>query len=420
MDLLNRKYNKGTNLREVFRKNPDLKKALASKLAKNFDINDFLNHFVEYNEQAVKELTELELTQQNFPKEANWKEVLWVLKGQNKLDFREWIDIAVNRHYITGEDIPDKLNDFISSDRDYVMFAKEWKQLLNIRVELLETPNEWFERKGKAKELASLLEKNYDSNYIASRLVASDVLEHPHNPVPSAFREASHEAGLPEKATLNNSRYKITTTLTVPFLDFAHFLTALFNNNKTQVDNLLSLSTKELNEVYLLPHTLTFTGVNVVITDTIAEWEERNSMLSNPERAVSVLAQRIETNFDPIIVGEMLSTREMLEQPQNTCLLKVQEKLEEEQFPKQATAYNVDFDAKADMLLPATTTAEKIIELFNNDYEAINNFVYLPADIFNQFWKFPVFINTLDFFISLKQTAEEWTKENQGEELDEL
>lgn len=417
--IVKHKLNKGTNVAEVFKKKPELQKKLAKKLSKSFDINDFLAYFLENRSDDVKELVEEELHQHRFPEEAEWDTVLWSLSGRNRVEFTKWLDIAVQKHYINGEDIADKLDDFIRSDRDYKMFAAEWRQLLNIDVKLLENVSEWYERQGKVKELAKILSTNFDPDYIGLRLASPELLEATFNPVSDVFRNEAEQLGFPKEATTINTRFKVIPTMAVDFEEFANYLTGILREKDGQVDNLLRINNRQINEVYLSHLTISYLAIRVTILDTLEEWEERNQILSDNSRAKKLLSEMIERMFDPILLGEEFSTVEMLDQPQNICERKVQEKLHEENFPKQATAYNVDFDASAKSALPYTEVAEHLIEASGNNFEAINNMMHANQERFNFFWKLPQFMRILDFDITLNQTKEDWLSENADRLADE-
>lgn len=408
-----RKFNKNLAVSQFLKDNSKIREELGAKLYDSYGPQNFAVYFYEKRPEDVAELVNQAMREADYPEQADWKTVAWELNVQNKVDFVEWVDIAAEKKYMNGEDIGDKFADFTKSDRDYQMYAEEWKKLLNIEVKLKENKYEWMERQGKAEQIGRLLASQFDPDYLGERLKSPELIEMTYNPTTDIFRDNADELGLTEKATTINTRFKVKPQLGIPFADFAKELSYMVKDG-AELEKIFQTNSQVVNEIFLRKETLPYLAIEVEILDTIDEWEERNQILANPDRAEAVLTKKITDCFDPLLIGERLSTEAMLQRSDNACYQQIEEKLAEEGFPQGATPLNVDFDARAKCQLPYEDIAVILIELTGNNPEALNNMVHASPERFNAMWIAPEFLFTLDFDIILRQTVDEWIAENVG------
>lgn len=382
-------------------------------LATAFNINDFLRYFIEHKPDDVQEMVEKKMSEMNFPKEAKWDSVIWELKGQNKLDFVEWVLIGKELNHIKKEDFLDDLKYFVRSNRDYEMYAKEHHRLLNIRVDLLETAVQWQERQGNVIKLAKMLENQFESGLLGELLKQPEYLEKSYNPTVDLFRERAEEIELPQQATVLNTQYQIIPKPLTSFEEIAETISMIYKGDNSRIDELMiERNKRQINEVFASPFVMSHFAIEVKLLDSLESWEERNQAMVSPNKASQILAKALEKQFDPLLFGEEFSTLELLQYERNACYPAVVEKLDEEQFPKEANPYNVDFDAKAKVTTEWKVIAEKIIDLSGYDYEAVNNLVHADSGMLLQIFKTAELVIYLDFDITLYQSAEEWAENN--------
>lgn len=391
----------------------EITKRLASKLAAAFDINEYLSFYLMEHENEVGELVKEKMQEENFPASVNWKSVKWDLTGKNIREYREWLNFAARKRMITGFDLADGLKDFISSTRDLKMYAAEDQRFLSLAIKLLETPREWEERQGKIIELAKKLEDHFDQTYLGLKLATPEYLTEPSNPTIDLFEEVKRQEGFPKEATVNNTKFKVVPKLKIGYDEFAKRVSLTLRGEDGSIDYLLKVDDKYLNEIYLNKFFLPYLAYNIQITEEVAEWEERNEVLSKPDKALGRLAEAFENNFNGLLIGEMLSTKDNLQISHNTLFEKVKERLQEEGFPKQATPNNVDFDATAVNMVPFEDLAQYTINNAQGNYQVINQMINSSADNFNAIvWKSPAYLQFLSFDVKFMQTVEEWSKEN--------
>lgn len=382
-------------------------------LASAFNINGFLRYFIDHRPDDVQEMVEQKMSEMNFPKEAKWDSVIWELKGRNKLDFVEWVLIGKELNHIKKEDFLDDLKYFVRSNRDYEMYAKEHHRLLNISVDMLETAEQWKERQGNVIKLAKMLENQFDSNLLGELLKQPEYLEKSYNPTVDLFRERAEGIGLPQQATVLNTKYQIIPKPTNSFEEIADTISMIYKGDNSRIDELMMERNKrQINELFTSQFVLPHFAIEVKLLDSLESWEERNQAMVSPNKASKILAKALEKQFDPLLFGEEFSTLELLQYERNACYFAVVEKLDEEQFPKEANPYNVDFDAKAKVTTEWKVIAEKIIDLSGYDYEAINNLVHADGHLLLKLFKTAELVVYLDFDITLNQTAEEWLEDN--------
>lgn len=393
------------------RKMNELIVKLGKKLAKAFEIDEYLAYFLEKKPEVVQHKVQEMMKDENFPQEAQWDKVRWEIRGKNKTEFSEWVRLGFQKGYLSQEDIKDKLNDFIRSDRDYKMYTAEWEKLMNIEIILKETAEEYLERQGKADALSKHLSSNFDSDYIGEKLKEYENLSLSYNPVMDLFNEQRASSELGDKATVLNTRFKVLVS-PPDFEEVASSLTMMIKDQGESLDALLEFSGQALNAIYFSPYTLHFLPLNVQIQDTVEEWEERNQVLASPARAKELLTQKISDSFDGAWLGEEMSDPEMLQHPQNVLYQRISDALGEAGFPRAARPENVDFKAVAESLLDFGEMAARIIDLAHENYEGINNMLHSPADRFNMIWKTPEFIRGLDYKVTLMQTVDEWLEEH--------
>lgn len=393
------------------RKMNELIVKLGKKLAKAFEIDEYLAYFLEKKPEVVQHKVQEMMKDENFPQEAQWDKVRWEIRGKNKTEFSEWVRLGFQKGYLSQEDIKDKLNDFIRSDRDYKMYTAEWEKLMNIEIILKETAEEYLERQGKADALSKHLSSNFDPDYIGEKLKEYENLSLSYNPVMDLFNEQRASSELGDKATVLNTRFKVLVS-PPDFEEVASSLTMMIKDQGESLDNLLEFSGQALNAIYFSPYTLHFLPLNVQIQDTVEEWEERNQVLASPARAKELLTQKISDSFDGAWLGEEMSDPEMLQHPQNVLYQRISDALGEAGFPRAARPENVDFKAVAESLLDFGEMAARIIDLAHENYEGINNMLHSPADRFNMIWKTPEFIRGLDYKVTLMQTVDEWLEEH--------
>lgn len=385
---------------------------LAKKLSKSFNINEFLSYFLEHKHDDVKDMALEAMKDGGFPDYADWEKVLWRLEGQNKVEFREWLRIGADKQYIHKSDIADKLNDFIKSDRDYKMFSEMWKELLHIKVVLLENSEEWRIRQGKVEQLGKVLEQRFDKGYIENRLVQSDFLALSFNPVIDLLEAKLKDEGFPKEANSLNTRFKVNVNLAIDFNEFANKLSVMMGE-KQILDMLIEYNNERINEIYISQHTMPYLAIQVEVLDTLQEWQERNHIIFDQSNLLEVVAEAFESRFDGVMVGEMFSMGDLLYSDTNTCYQEVELALQEEGFPKEAKPENVDFDVVAEYPLDWSVVAEYYINGMNGNIEVINNTIQSSPEYFNNvIWRFPIFSQFLIFNIKLNQTIEEWNEEH--------
>lgn len=298
-------------------------------LVRGFDLKDFSSYMIENAPNTIKELVEESLREQGFPKEVRWSDVDWHLKTIQKKEFKEWVELGLEKGYILESDLEDGLRNFIREGKTYEMAIKEWDKsgLLDFEVVLNEDIGSWQNRMNYTEHLVDSFHDLLDVLRV-NATVKENIEIYPE--LENMFYDLARESGL-EDATVRDTQYKVEVNVNGQEEELAILITLLLNiNDPDRLKQGFQMNSDDFNTMLCIPSLFAKVNKRLTVLDDVPSWEERNQKVASKRKALETIQRKLEESFEPVVVGAYLSNADNLADAENPYFAKVVSMAEEE------------------------------------------------------------------------------------------
>lgn len=292
--------------KNVQENNIDSLKDAELNLVRGFDLKDFSSYMIENVPNTIKELVEESLREQGFPKEVRWSDVDWHLKTIQKKEFKEWIELGLERGYILESDLEDGLRTFIREGKAYEMAIKEWDKsgLLDFEVVLNEDIGSWENRMNYTEHLVDSFHDLLDILRV-NATVKENIEIYPE--LENMFYDLTREVGL-EDATVRDTQYKVEVNVSGQEEELAILITLLLNiNDPDRLKQGFQMNSEDFNTMLCIPSLFAKVNKRLTVLDDVLSWEERNQRVASKRKALEAIQRKLEESFEPVVIGAYLS-----------------------------------------------------------------------------------------------------------------
>lgn len=298
-------------------------------LVRGFDLKDFSSYMIENAPNTIKELVEESLREQGFPKEVRWSDVDWHLKTIQKKEFKEWVELGMEKGYILESDLEDGLRSFIREGKTYEMAIKEWDKsgLLDFEVVLNEDIGSWQNRMNYTEHLVDSFHDLLDVLRV-NATVKENIEIYPE--LENMFYDLARESGL-EDATVRDTQYKVEVNVNGQEEELAILITLLLNiNDPDRLKQGFQMNSDDFNTMLCIPSLFAKVNKRLTVLDDVQAWEERNQKVASKRKALETIQRKLEESFEPVVVGAYLSNADNLADAENPYFARVVSMSEEE------------------------------------------------------------------------------------------
>lgn len=370
--------------KNVQENNIDSLKDAELNLVRGFDLKDFASYMIENVPNTIKELVEESLREQGFPKEVRWSDVDWHLKTIQKKEFKEWIELGLERGYILESDLEDSLRTFIREGKAYEMAIKEWDKsgLLDFEVVLNEDIGSWENRMNYTEHLVDSFHDLLDILRV-NATVKENIEIYPE--LENMFYDLTRESGL-EDATVRDTQYKVEVNVSGQEEELAILITLLLNiNDPDRLKQGFQMNSEDFNTMLCIPSLFAKVNKRLTVLDDVLSWEERNQRVASKRKALEAIQRKLEESFEPVVVGAYLSNADNLLNAENPYFVKVASMAEEEGLSVEqflAKRQVVTARLKGDL----SGLSEELLNGEMSNYARYKAFLSTPVNEVQRFW----------------------------------
>lgn len=353
-------------------------------LVRGFDLKDFSSYMIENAPNTIKELVEESLREQGFPKEVRWSDVDWHLKTIQKKEFKEWVELGMEKGYILESDLEDGLRSFIREGKTYEMAIKEWDKsgLLDFEVVLNEDIGSWQNRMNYTEHLVDSFHDLLDVLRV-NATVKENIEIYPE--LENMFYDLARESGL-EDATVRDTQYKVEVNVNGQEEELAILITLLLNiNDPDRLKQGFQMNSDDFNTMLCIPSLFAKVNKRLTVLDDVPSWEERNQRVASKRKALEAIQRKLEESFEPVVVGAYLSNADNLADAENPYFAKVVSMAEEEGLSVEQFLVKrqvVTAKLKGDL----SELCEELLNGKLSNYAQYKMFLSTPVNEVQRFW----------------------------------
>lgn len=368
-------------------------------LVRGFDLKDFSSYMIENAPNTIKELVEESLREQGFPKEVRWSDVDWHLKTIQKKEFKEWVELGLEKGYILESDLEDGLRNFIREGKTYEMAIKEWDKsgLLEFEVALNEDMSSWENRMNYTEHLVDSFHDLLDILRV-NATVKENIEIYPE--LESMFYDLTREIGL-EDATVRDTQYKVEVNVNGQEEELAILITLLLNiNDPDRLKRGFQMNSDDFNTMLCIPSLFAKVNKRLTVLDDVQAWEERNQRVASKRKALEAIQRKLEESFEPVVVGAYLSNADNLVNAENPYFAKAVSMAEEEGLSLEqflAKRQVVTAKLKGDL----SELCEELLNSELSNYAQYKAFLSTPINEVQRFWLKKPYMKFIDVDVKM-------------------